>query len=512
MVTTRRGDSLEPVVFEIEIKEETRTAIATERIQEDAAAVVNFLTSAETMPGIMDTILSNINVKAKEATEDEQKLDKLVRERVDADVEKDDDVEDDAEANKELIESIKRNAALEGTEFDPNDPDAVLLAAQNSALLKLKRKMKKKKMKNKIQKKVFLCDECGYSCTAMHTLNVHRTFKHGPYKEGVDGNKTLKCENEGCSYTCIHPQHLEAHKKIVHEDNCIPIQCERCAYQCRGDREMNTHMRAVHDDIKPFVCKHCERAFNKKSNMVKHVKMVHEKIKPYPCDECGRCFADKRDVKSHIDAVHRKLKPFACEMCDARCARQSQLKVHIANVHATAKPIYECGECGQRFVNKNLLNLHNKAVHTIMLRAFDCQYCDYRCTTRAMMESHQRRRHTKEKVHCQTCGQDFMSDRKLQAHMRLEHEAGGNEPGAKNYVCDWCNYAGATQVHLTNHVKSVHENVRRHHCDQCDFTSYATTALKRHVAAVHERKFSSTLSTKKPGLRLLIYILYISII
>ena len=26
MVTTRRGDSLEPVVFEIEIKEETRTA------------------------------------------------------------------------------------------------------------------------------------------------------------------------------------------------------------------------------------------------------------------------------------------------------------------------------------------------------------------------------------------------------------------------------------------------------------------------------------------------------
>ena len=260
MVTTRRGDSLEPVVFEIEIKEETRTAIATERIQEDAAAVVNFLTSAETMPGIMDTILSNINVKAKEATEDEQKLDKLVRERVDAGVEKDDDVEDDAEANKELIESIKRNAALEGTEFDPNDPDAVLLAAQNSALLKLKRKMKKKKMKNKIQKKVFLCDECGYSCTAMHTLNVHRTFKHGPYKEGVDGNKTLKCENEGCSYTCIHPQHLEAHKKIVHEDNCIPIQCERCAYQCRGDREMNTHMRAVHDDIKPFVCKHCARA------------------------------------------------------------------------------------------------------------------------------------------------------------------------------------------------------------------------------------------------------------
>ena len=106
-----------------------------------------------------------------------------------------------------------------------------------------------------------------------------------------------------------------------------------------------------------------------------------------------------------------------------------------------------------------------------------------------------------------------MSDRKLQAHMRLEHEAGGNEPGAKNYVCDWCNYAGATQVHLTNHVKSVHENVRRHHCDQCDFTSYATTALKRHVAAVHERKFSSILSSKKiPGFNLLIYILYISII
>ena len=490
LVRTQRGDSMEPVVFEIEIKEETRNSISTDRIQEDAAAVVNFLTSAETMPGVMDTILSNIDVKAKDATEDEQQMDRMARERSKSegkDIEMEEELDENIVSNKELIASLKENASLEGTEFDPNDPDAVLVAAQSAALLK-KRKLKKKRLKNKIQKKVFLCDECGYSCTAMHTLNVHRTFKHGPYKEGIEGSKTLKCEQDGCSYTCIHPQHLEAHKKIVHEDGCIPIQCERCAYQCRGDREMNTHMRAVHDDIKPFVCKHCDRAFNKKSNMVKHVKMVHEKIKPYPCDECGRCFADKRDVRSHIDAVHRKLKPFACTMCDARCARQSQLKVHIANVHATAKPIYECGECGQRFVNKNLLNLHNKAVHTIMLRAFDCQYCDYRCTTRTMMETHQKRRHTKEKVHCQTCGQAFMSDRKLQAHMRLEHEAGGNEPGAKNYVCDWCEYAGATQVHLTNHVKSVHENVRRHKCNQCDFTSYATTALKRHVAAVHERK------------------------
>ena len=40
-------------------------------------------------------------------------------------------------------------------------------------------------------------------------------------------------------------------------------------------------------------------------------------------------------------------------------------------------------------------------------------------------------------IACQTCGADFLSERKLQAHIRLEHEGGGNDPGAKNYLCDW---------------------------------------------------------------------------
>merc|ERR1712150_288715 len=126
----------------IEIKEETRSNVGSDRIQEDAAAVVNFLTSAETMPGIMDSILSNIHVKAKEATEDEQKMDKLVRERSEAGTGKDGDAEEDADdsilTNKELMATLKANASLEGTEFDPNDPDAVLLAAQNETLIKMK--------------------------------------------------------------------------------------------------------------------------------------------------------------------------------------------------------------------------------------------------------------------------------------------------------------------------------------------------------------------------------------
>ena len=139
---------------------------------------------------------------------------------------------------------------------------------------------------------------------------------------------------------------------------------------------------------------------------------------------------------------------------------KTQLKVHIQNVHATEKPIYECGECGHRFINKNLLNIHNKAVHQVALKNFQCQFCDFTSTTRALIEAHQRRKHTKERIHCQTCGQDFLTDRKLAAHIRLEHEGGGSDPNAKNYVCDWCDYAGTTQVHLTNHVKAVHENVR----------------------------------------------------
>merc|ERR1712150_197432 len=142
------------------------------------------------------------------------------------------------------------------------------MGAHIDPLQKKRKKVKKKSLKTKLTKKVFLCDECGYSCNAMKTLMVHRAFKHGTFKENMDPSKTLQCDEKECRYTCSYQQHLKVHKTIVHEDNCVPLQCEQCSYQCRGDRErdMNIHMRAIHDDPKPFICTECERAFNKKSN------------------------------------------------------------------------------------------------------------------------------------------------------------------------------------------------------------------------------------------------------
>ena len=313
VVTTKRGDVEEPVVFEIEIREEIAASVSGQRLEEDTKAVMDILAGAESN-GIMDSILTNISVQEKEATEAEQRLAALVSERARREARSGgikDEVDEvlDEEANEILMD------AAASTVFDEvsNSFGGRGGGGRGGG----------GRGKSETKQKVFLCDECGYSCNAMHTLSLHRTFKHGISKVEEESGVTRQCEQ--CDYTCVHPQHLDAHKQIVHEDGVTPMQCEQCPFQSRGDREMNQHMRALHPEVKPFACKHCDRLFTKKSNMVKHTKMVHEKIKPFACDECGRAFAESRDLKAHVDAVHRKLKPFACHLCDARCARKTQV-------------------------------------------------------------------------------------------------------------------------------------------------------------------------------------------
>ena len=76
-------------------------------------------------------------------------------------------------------------------------------------------------------------------------------------KAELDSGVTRQCDQ--CDYTCVHPQHLDAHKQIVHEDGVEPMQCEQCPFQARGEREMNQHMRALHEDVKQYSCQHCDR-------------------------------------------------------------------------------------------------------------------------------------------------------------------------------------------------------------------------------------------------------------
>ena len=109
----------------------------------------------------MDTILTNINVKEKEATETEMRMDKLDQARRSG--MPDGDVLED-EANEILLDSAANVFGDESGKRSTRGRSAAGVGLGPDG---------------KPKQKVFLCDECGYSCNAMHTLQLHRTFKHG---------------------------------------------------------------------------------------------------------------------------------------------------------------------------------------------------------------------------------------------------------------------------------------------------------------------------------------------
>ena len=50
VVTTKRGDVEEPVVFEIEIREEIAASVSGQRLEEDTKAVMDILAGADVAP------------------------------------------------------------------------------------------------------------------------------------------------------------------------------------------------------------------------------------------------------------------------------------------------------------------------------------------------------------------------------------------------------------------------------------------------------------------------------
>ena len=46
--------------------------------------------------------------------------------------------------------------------------------------------------------------------------------------------------------------------------------------------------------------------------------------------------------------------------------------------------------------------------------------------------------------------------------------------------CDKCDYVTSNPSSLLNHIKAVHEKVKRFHCDLCDYACYYGYDLKKH--------------------------------
>uniref|UniRef100_A0A3P9C4K7 Zinc finger protein 143b n=1 Tax=Maylandia zebra TaxID=106582 RepID=A0A3P9C4K7_9CICH len=177
------------------------------------------------------------------------------------------------------------------------------------------------------------------------------------------GEKSFRCEYEGCGklYTTAH--HLKVHERSHTGDKPYICDYPNCGKKfATGNLQKHTR---THTGEKPFKCpvEGCGRSFTTSNIRKVHIR-THTGERPYYCSEpsCGRSFASATNYKNHM-RIHTGEKPYVCTVpgCEKRFTEYSSLYKHHV-VHTPCKP-YNCNHCGKTYKQISTLAMHKRTAH-----------------------------------------------------------------------------------------------------------------------------------------------------
>ena len=124
-----------------------------------------------------------------------------------------------------------------------------------------------------------------------------------------------------------------------------------------------------------------------------------------------------------------------------------------------------CEFCDYVTSNPSSLLNHIKAVHEKVKR-FHCDLCDYACYYGYDLKKHQ-------KLH--ESNPLFEGKEHLWTTKKLQNKNSNHDE-----KCNFCDFTVKNPSTLLNHIKAVHEKVKRFYCDLCDYACYYSPDLTKH--------------------------------
>ncbi|XP_060892018.1 zinc finger protein 143 [Labrus mixtus] len=209
-----------------------------------------------------------------------------------------------------------------------------------------------------VGEKSFRCDYegCGKLYTTAHHLKVH--------ERSHTGDKPYVCDYPGCGRKFATGYGLKSHSRTHTGEK--PYRCQElnCCKSFKTSGDLQKHTR-THTGEKPFKCpvEGCGRSFTTSNIRKVHIR-THTGERPYYCSEpsCGRSFASATNYKNHM-RIHTGEKPYVCTVpgCEKRFTEYSSLYKHHV-VHTPCKP-YNCNHCGKTYKQISTLAMHKRTAH-----------------------------------------------------------------------------------------------------------------------------------------------------
>lgn len=160
--------------------------------------------------------------------------------------------------------------------------------------------------------------------------------------KGVEGLKTTPkpevnrkrflCHDCGKIFTLKHQ--LQGHLRTHTGEK--PYCCSVCGEAFGFGSCLRKHMR-IHTLEKPYLCTVCGRSFSRGDTLTKHMR-GHTGEKPYHCTVCGNNFGRRSTLINHMRA-HMGEKRYLCTECGWRCVQSYDLTKHM-RCHSGEKPVH----------------------------------------------------------------------------------------------------------------------------------------------------------------------------
>lgn len=279
------------------------------------------------------------------------------------------------------------------------------------------------------------------------------------------------------------------------------------------------------------------------------------------CIACGISFRDG-SRRAHIDVNHTTTKAYSCDICRMRFTVKFKLKVHMSIRHPED---YKCSTCNIQFTKcqqyvDHMKDEHGEILNITIPKDHDVSFDDLKYVRileknktselKTNFENSTEAEDVEEKVNCQYCNQEFVSQRMHRNHLRLDCtlnpnitiqsadmdisklEPDSNEliepqelpcefcdkictskkmlmghtnwhkrimnisekPKEPSYDCDICDEILPKQSFIYKHLKTCHQN--EYHCGQCGSHGGSYIRAKAHLMTQHPRKVKLEMSKR----------------
>lgn len=258
------------------------------------------------------------------------------------------------------------------------------------------------------------------------------------------------------------------------------------------------------DEAMVLVCprSNCDLTFSSDKEMKLHIATEHKKKRKVPIEDmvlecqhfnCDATFSSVDEMKLHNRTVHvagtkGRFKE-KCPFCNSLMMHNERLHIHVMTEHVDQRdnPIFgklmkergervHCDQCGEKFLSKDILTKHIAIKHDPSLNPETCDVCGRRFKTASSLRIHMAC-HDENEVLCGVCGKTLKNQNALKNHQR-HHQT---------HTCKDCGRTFKRGNELRTHIRRVHLEIFDHQCETCSKDFKCSRDLKRHILSIHEQ-------------------------